>query len=97
MNRIKIEHNPSDTRLMELEVPRWPIWSKEVSVFPWTYDDPEYCYLVEGEAIITPDGGEPVKITKGDFVSFPAGMSCTWDIRQAITKHYSFSYYSASS
>ena len=91
MNKITIEHNPSDTRLMELEVPRWPIWSKEVSVFSWTYESIETGYVLEGEAIITPDDGEPVRITKGDLVVFPAGMSCTWDIRQAIKKHYSLS------
>ncbi|MEA5532993.1 hypothetical protein [Crocosphaera sp. XPORK-15E] len=33
---IQIEHQPSEARLQELGVKRWPIWSKEVSVFPWT-------------------------------------------------------------
>ena len=87
---IIIERNPSDSRLMELEVPRWPIWNKETSFFPWTYESQETCYLLEGEVIVTPDGGEPVNIAKGDLVIFPAGMSCTWDIRQTVKKHYSF-------
>ncbi len=90
MNGITIEHNPSEARLMELEVPRWPIWDKETSTFPWTYESRETCYLLEGEVIVTPTKGEPVKIEKGDLVTFPAGMSCTWDIRQSVKKHYCF-------
>lgn len=64
--------------------------TKEVSVFPWIYDEREMCYLLEGEVIVTPEGGAPVRIGKGDLVTFPAGMSCTWDIRVAVRKHYRF-------
>ena len=90
MNEVNIEHNPSETRLMELEVPRWPIWDKEISVFPWQYESTETCYFIEGEVIVTPDGGEPVKMGKGDLVTFPEGMSCIWDIKQPVKKHYAF-------
>jgi len=34
---IKIERQPSQERLVELGVSQWPIWTKEVSEFPWTY------------------------------------------------------------
>ena len=26
----------------------------------------------------------------GDFVTFPAGMSCTWDVSEAVEKHFIF-------
>ncbi|MFP3875020.1 MAG: cupin domain-containing protein, partial [Thiohalophilus sp.] len=26
----------------------------------------------------------------GDLVTFPAGMSCTWEIREPVKKHYDF-------
>lgn len=87
---ITVERDPSENRLNQLGVSGWPIWSKEASRFPWTYDGMETCYLLAGEVIVTPEGGEPVKIGKGDLVTFPAGLSCTWDIRQAVRKHYSF-------
>ncbi|HEY9650346.1 MAG TPA: cupin domain-containing protein, partial [Coleofasciculaceae cyanobacterium] len=48
------------------------------------------CYLLEGEVIVTPDDGEPVQFGKGDLVTFPAGMSCTWKILQDVRKHYRF-------
>ena len=87
---IKIEHQPSRERLQELGVSSWPIWTKEVSEFPWTYGDSETCYFLEGNVVVIPDGGEPVTMGKGDLVTFPAGMSCTWNIRSDVKKHYKF-------
>jgi hypothetical protein len=68
----------------------WPTWSKEISKFPWTYDRQETCYILDGEVIVTPDGGEPVEIVAGDLVTFPKGMSCTWDVKEDVKKHYNF-------
>lgn len=91
MSEITIEHNPSPAKLDVIGVYDWPIWSKEISVFPWTYDQNETCYLLEGHVIVTPDGGDPVEIREGDLVKFSRGLSCTWDIRAPVEKHYDFS------
>jgi uncharacterized cupin superfamily protein len=90
MGGIHVEHHPDPARLESLGVSAWGIWAREVSTFPWTYDEREMCYLLEGEVLVTPDGGVPVRITQGDLVTFPAGMSCAWDIRVAVRKHYRF-------
>ncbi len=90
MGRIEIEHNPSDARLAELGVSGWSIWEKEASEFPWYYDNEETCYLLEGDVVVTPEGGEPVEFGKGDLVTFPQDMSCTWKITAAVRKHYRF-------
>ena len=90
MAAIEIERNPSRERLEKLGVEGWPIWTKEVSIFPWTYDDPETCFFLEGEVVVTPEGGKPTTVGKGDLVTFPAGMSCTWDVRKPVRKHYRF-------
>ena len=87
---IKVERNPDQAVLDRAGVSGWPVWTKEVSTFPWTYDDAETCYFLEGEVVVTPDGAEPVKVGKGDLVTFPAGMSCTWDIKRPVRKHYKF-------
>ena len=49
MAEIKIVDNPSEAQLSELGVRSWPKWGCEVSVFPWTYDEPETCFILEGE------------------------------------------------
>ena len=90
MAEIKVERNPSRERLEELGVFGWPIWEKEESEFPWTYDVSETCYFLEGEVEVTPEGGEPVHVGKGDLVTFPQGMRCVWKITKAVKKHYSF-------
>ncbi len=88
MGEIKIEHNPDEENLKKLGVFNWSVWTKEASEFPWTYDDKETCYFLEGDVVVVPDGGTPVEIGKGDLVTFPAGMSCTWKIRKDVKKHY---------
>lgn len=90
MSEIAIEHNPSEARLAELGVRDWPTWAKEPSTFPWTYDEAETCYFLDGDVVVTPDGGDPVRMGAGDLVTFPAGMSCTWEIRDEVKKHYRF-------
>ena len=90
MSGIKVERGPGEDRLKELGVPGWGIWIKEVSKFPWYYDEKETCYFLEGDVVVTPEGGEPVRVGKGDLVTFPEGMSCEWDIRQPVRKHFRF-------
>lgn len=89
--QIEIIHNPTEAQLNDLAVTDWPIWEKEISSFPWTYDMQEICYILQGEVTVTPKDGEPVLIQAGDLVTFPKGMSCHWNITQDIRKHYQFS------
>jgi len=84
------QSDPATALLDRLGVFGWPVWAKEVSTFPWTYDSEETCYFLEGEVVVTPDNGPPVTMGTGDLVTFPAGMSCTWEIRQRVRKHYTF-------
>ncbi len=67
----------------------WPIWTCEVSEFPWTYADKETCYILEGEIEVS-STEETVSIKPGDFVIFPVGMSCTWKVSVPVRKHYNF-------
>ncbi len=87
---IKISGNPPEEELEKMGVFDWPVWEKEVSKFPWHYDEKETCYILEGEVTVTPKSGKPVSFSKGDLVTFPEGMDCTWDIKKAVSKHYNF-------
>ncbi|KAG2572388.1 uncharacterized protein LOC120641128 [Panicum virgatum] len=89
---IRVERNPPESRLSELGVRQWPKWGCEKSKFPWTYSAKETCYLLQGKVKVYPEGhGEDfVEIAAGDLVVFPKGMSCTWDVAEAVDKHYNF-------
>ena len=91
MSEITVEHNPSPAKLEVIGVYDWPIWTKEVSEFPWTYESNETCYILEGKVTVIPNSGQPVQLGEGDLVTFPAGMSCTWQISSTIRKHYQLS------
>jgi hypothetical protein len=87
---ILVEHKPSPAKLEVLGVEGWPIWRKEASTFPWRYDQTETCYILRGRFLVTPEGGSPRAFSRGDLIRFPAGLTCTWEIQEAVEKHYRF-------
>ena len=68
----------------------WGTWSKEISTFPWQYDDKETCLILEGEATVEDSLGHTITFEKGDMVEFEEGMECTWKITKNIRKKYKF-------
>ena len=86
---IKIQ-KPDKQELDTKGVLSWPIWEKEISRFDWHYDSTEECYLLEGKVVVEKNNGEKVEFGKGDFVTFPRGLSCIWDIKEPVRKHYNF-------
>ena len=89
MPSIKVE-KLSEDELKAMGAKSWPIWTKEVSRFDWHYDKTEECYLLEGKVVVETEGSERVEFGKGDFVTFPKGLSCIWDIKEPVKKHYNF-------
>ncbi len=87
---ILLERNPSPMKLEVMGVENWGIWKKEKSTFPWTYHQQETCYITRGRFIVTPEGGEPMEFRRGDLITFPAGMKCTWEILEDVEKYYDF-------
>ena len=89
MNDVKIQHHPTEKTLTDLKIKEWPLWSKEVSKFEWFYDEEETCYFLEGQVKLDIDNGR-LEFGKGDLVTFPKGLSCTWNITMPVRKHYKF-------
>jgi uncharacterized protein len=85
---ILVEHKPSPAKLEVLGVEGWPLWRREPGAFPWRYAKTENCYILRGRFTVTPEGGRPMDFSRGDLIRFPAGLSCTWEIHEAVEKHY---------
>ena len=79
----------TDSELDTLGVRSWPIWTCEVSDFPWEYAEKETCFLLEGEVEVSTEGGT-VRFGTGDFVVFPKGLKCIWKVIKPVRKHYNF-------
>ena len=66
-----------------------PVWTCGVSEFDWSYDSEETCLIIEGEVTVK-YGSKSVSFATGDLVVFPQGLSCVWQVRKAVKKHYLF-------
>jgi uncharacterized cupin superfamily protein len=86
---VKIE-KLSEEEIEKRKIRTWPVWEKNVSRFNWHYDETEECYLLEGRVVVETPEGEAVAFGKGDFVTFPKGLSCVWDVKAPVRKHYNF-------
>lgn len=65
-------------------------WGCPPSKFPWTFKATETMYLLEGKVQVFVEGHEgSFEIGAGDLVIFPKGMNITWDVLEAVNKHYS--------
>ena len=71
------------------EAQSWPVWEKEESTFPWEYTVQEICLILDGNAVVQTEEGN-VEFSAGDYVIFPKGLKCTWEIKKKIRKHYNF-------
>ncbi|MEE8360273.1 MAG: cupin domain-containing protein [Candidatus Omnitrophota bacterium] len=88
MSDIQIE-KPTQERLNALNIDSWSPWECEPSTFDWEYDTDETAYVLDGKVKIKTPSGE-VEINKGDLVTFPKGLKCTWNIIEKIRKVYTF-------
>ncbi len=93
MGTITVKKKPSQSELDALNVTTWPTWQKEVSEFDWFFPEQEVAFILEGECIVTPREadsslGVPIKFSKGDLVTFPAGLSAQWQVIKPLAKHY---------
>lgn len=79
----------SPLQLESLRVSEWPIWQCAPSAFDWQYDQEESCYILEGE-ITVKSAEQEVRISPGDYVTFPRGLSCHWTVHAPVRKHYTF-------
>lgn len=73
----------------ELGVENWEHWECEPSKFEWFYAKQETAYVFSGRVTVV-TAAQQVEIGPGMLVSFPKGLSCTWEVHEAIKKAYAF-------
>ena len=92
---ITVEKMSKEEADKKFGVSSWPTWGCGASKFDWEYSGTETAYILEGEVTVTPTGewsdADPATIEAGDLATFPDGMTCVWDVKKPIRKHYNFS------
>jgi len=84
-----LQQQLTDNQIEEFGIRQWLIWEKEISRFSYVYEEEELCYFLEGIVVVETEQGATT-IKKGDYITFPKGLSCVWDIKEPVRKHYLF-------
>ena len=77
------------TKQEVVEMKSNPVWTCEVSEFDWHYESEETCLIIEGDVTVR-YGSKSVSFADGDYVVFPKGLSCFWQVKKAVKKYYVF-------
>ena len=64
------------------------VWECTAGTFAWDYSWDEFVMVLEGEAVITPVGGNPFTLAAGDFGYFPSGLKVEWYVPKYIRKTF---------
>ncbi len=64
------------------------VWECTAGKFRWEYTWDEFVMVLEGDAIITPEGGKPLTLRAGDFGYFPSGLKVEWHVPRYIRKTF---------
>jgi len=82
-----IIRKPNDREIAGMKTK--PVWTCDISEFSWHYDSEETCLIVEGNVTVN-YGAKSVTFGAGDLVVFPEGLSCVWQVKKPVKKHYMF-------
>jgi uncharacterized cupin superfamily protein len=88
----KIEGNPTMKTWIEYtaddgsSISGW--WGATPGTYRATYAAPEFVHMIEGEIVITPDGGKPVTVKSGDAFVVEKDFVGTWKIEKEVFKHF---------
>jgi len=64
------------------------VWDCTAGQFSWDYQWDEFVMILEGEATITVDNGEPFTLRAGDFCHFPNGLKTIWQVDDYVKKTF---------
>jgi uncharacterized cupin superfamily protein len=63
-------------------------WSSDVGAWRVSYDEWEFCHMLEGVCELTPDGGAPQRFTAGDSFVIEPGFTGVWRVIEPMKKRF---------
>jgi uncharacterized protein len=64
------------------------VWESTPGTWRVIYDEWEFCTLLSGVSVVTPDGGAPVRLTAGDSFVLRPGFTGVWDVVETTRKSF---------
>lgn len=64
------------------------IWQATPGKWRISYDEWEYCRILEGRSVITEEGGAAITVGPGDSFVIPPGFVGTWEVVETTRKDY---------
>jgi uncharacterized cupin superfamily protein len=65
------------------------VWESTEGKWNLEYTEDEFCYIIEGQAIVTDADGHSEEVKQGDAFVIPAGFTGTWETKGKVKKFYS--------
>jgi uncharacterized protein len=62
------------------------VWECSAGLFMWHYNKDESLIVISGEALVTMENGQELRLGPGDAAFFPAGTTCTWRVPGPLRK-----------
>jgi len=88
VKQLLVEHDPSPMKLEVLNVDHWPLVHEPEGVVHRSTKNSETSYIVSGSGEISTPAGESVSFVEGDLITVMPDTQCTWNITEAIERHY---------
>lgn len=64
------------------------IWEATPGKWRISYDEWEFCHILEGVSVIAEEGGDPVTVKAGDSFILRPGFKGTWEVVETTRKEY---------
>ena len=64
------------------------IWQSTPGKWRVSYDEWEYCHILEGYSILTEEGGEEQHLRAGDAIVIRPGFRGIWEVVETTRKEY---------
>jgi uncharacterized cupin superfamily protein len=64
------------------------VWQSTPGKWRISYDEWEYCRILEGISVLTEEGGKPVTVKAGDSFVIRPGFTGTWEVTLTTRKDY---------
>ena len=64
------------------------LWEATPGTWRMDYKVWEFCHVLSGRCVITPEGQAPIELKAGDAFVCEPGLKGTWQVLETMRKHY---------